>query len=85
MRPPRVCPKCREVQPLTHHHVFPRRHYGKTHNRVIIGLCQKCHSELEKLIPFERIEHHRYVQILIRFLENIRESNANIFADKRYS
>ena len=69
MRPTKKCPKCREYKKMTRHHVYPRRHFGKRNNNVIFHLCRECHVELETRIPFYRIKKHRYVVILLRFLE----------------
>lgn len=62
------CSGCNEHKPLTKHHIFPRRHYGRQHNKFIFLLCRSCHNELEKRIPLELIPKRFYVSILITFL-----------------
>jgi len=45
------CSKCQEEVGLTHHHLFPRVHYGKgKNNPQQIVLCTKCHRTLEVII-----------------------------------
>lgn len=50
------CPKCHTIQLLTRHHVFPRRYYPK-HNESVLMLCEKCHQEIERILPYNRKLH----------------------------
>lgn len=50
-RPVRECPKCKEVQRLSLHHVYPKRFYGGDGNNTFFYLCRQCHYDLELLIP----------------------------------
>jgi len=67
-RPTKACPKCRRWKKMTNHHVYPRRHFGKVRNNLVFNLCQDCHSDLEMLIPAERIPREKYPEILLSFL-----------------
>lgn len=63
-----VCPKCGIEQPLTRHHLTPRRFYGRQHNNWIVLLCRKCHDNLEQRIPFKRIPKRFYISIYLTFM-----------------
>lgn len=60
------CPKCRELKVLHRHHFLPQRFYGK--NPFYIRLCDKCHEEVEKLIPEERLPAVEYFEIIYCFI-----------------
>ena len=55
------CPKCCGVRELTKHHVYPKRFRRK--NNTILLLCRDCHDEIEKILPFEKLEFDTYVAI----------------------
>ena len=60
------CPKCGEVELLTRHHFLPRRYFGE--NPFIIKICQKCHDEVELLIPEYRLSACDYFEIAYCFI-----------------
>lgn len=62
------CPKCGEWRIMTRHHLWPRRVYGRENNSRVVILCQECHRELERRIPFKRIPHRFYVSIYLTFM-----------------
>jgi ribosomal protein L37E len=47
-----MCPACREYKQLNEHHIFCRRAFGKKNNDATIMLCQRCHSYLDSIIPY---------------------------------
>lgn len=61
-----TCPKCKKVKNPTKHHWLPRRHYGNTKHYVL--LCRDCHDEIEKITPFEKVDHQTYLEIVTSFL-----------------
>ena len=64
-----TCPKCKEVKPMTRHHIKPVRHFGRgKQNSEIFLLCRECHNQLETLIPFEVMKLEFYYYIIIVFL-----------------
>ncbi len=65
------CPCCDFVGILTRHHIYPKRIYGRQHNRQVFILCRKCHNELETHIPYQRMTHDFYQQIVHVFLEEL--------------
>lgn len=69
-RPCMKCPKCRELRPMTLHHVMPRRWFGKKNNNLTFYLCRRCHDALELLIPFEKQPQTQYIRVLLQFLED---------------
>lgn len=44
------CPKCKEIKPLTRHHIKPRRFFS-SNNKNILLICRDCHNNLEFFIP----------------------------------
>ena len=70
-RPVSPCPKCRKVKPLTKHHLFPRRFFGRKNNSHTFDLCRDCHDDLEELIPqHQRLPRDDYPLILLKFLQD---------------
>ena len=69
----RPCPACGVEQMLQRHHTYPVRHFGKKDNKEVFLLCQKCHSDLEKLIPLERMVKEFYPVIIQSFLLLMKE------------
>lgn len=62
------CPKCKEVKPLTRHHILPRRFF-KVQNAPIFYICRECHDELELMIPVQqKKERHFYFEVINLFL-----------------
>ena len=65
------CPHCKnrysDDRRCTVHHVMPLRFY---HNSFIcINLCEKCHQELERMIPEKKLMHlNFYFDVVNRFL-----------------
>ena len=45
------CPKCHTMQPLTEHHVFPKRFYGNSNNDSKLKLCAECHKDIKRVLP----------------------------------
>jgi len=66
-----ICPKCLAEKPLTRHHVLPRRHFRE--NSEIVYLCRDCHSDLEKLIPYDRQSENFYIKIVADFLKGVHD------------
>lgn len=64
------CPACRQVGPLTRHHIQPVRFYGKgKHNEHIVLLCRSCHHDVEKLIPLkDKLQTWQYFAIVALFI-----------------
>lgn len=69
-RPLKKCPKCGELRPMTAHHVYPRRWFGRKGNNLTFFLCRRCHDILERLIPEGKLQKEKYIRILFRFLED---------------
>ncbi|WP_457635804.1 HNH endonuclease [Persephonella sp.] len=64
-----VCPKCFNLRKLTKHHILPKRHFKKKEDREkIFLLCRECHDEIEKQIPFEKMQRQYYFFLLRRFI-----------------
>ena len=42
-----ICAYCRKNKPSTFHHIVPRKYGGPTVPENCIGLCRKCHDEVE--------------------------------------
>ncbi len=63
-----TCPKCKKHKWLTQHHVFPLRHYPNQTRPLLQPLCRKCHDELERIIPFEKMTDDWYPAIVQLFL-----------------
>jgi transcription elongation factor Elf1 len=60
-----VCPKCNEERPLTKHHVYPKRWFGRgKENQQYLWICRECHDELELLIPYKKKKRNFYVDIV---------------------
>lgn len=68
-RPIQPCPKCKKEKPLTRHHVFPVRVYGRKDNEEYFYLCRECHTKLEETIPFEPVKKYLYPLFVLRFLQ----------------
>ena len=62
-----MCPKCGLERPLTKHHIYPARFFGRGGETILF--CRECHDTLEKLIPFERQSDSFYPKILEVFLK----------------
>ncbi|MBI3634273.1 MAG: hypothetical protein HY228_01490 [Candidatus Yonathbacteria bacterium] len=63
-----ICPKCLHRVANSHHHIFPRRHFGDgLENNNTIFLCRICHIEIEWLIPLEKQRRKVYLDILRMF------------------
>jgi hypothetical protein len=71
MNPTKECPCCGEVKPMTKHHIFPVRHFGRKNNTFIFMLCRECHSELERYIPFAQMPRAFYNAIMLVFKEHL--------------
>lgn len=75
-----LCPKCKVRKNLTKHHIFPIRHYGYTN--ITICLCRECHSELEKQIPFDKMDNLFYRQVVKNFLKGKKYEKKRIHSEK---
>jgi len=63
------CPGCGEHCKMTRHHIYPRRHFGNgKKNSQVFLLCQQCHCELERLIPYEVMPLEFYQAVIRVFL-----------------
>lgn len=59
------CPKCRKIKDISRHHIFPQRHFAHS---PILHMCRSCHTDLERLIPFELQPDEFYLDIVRLFL-----------------
>lgn len=66
------CPKCKEVKPMTRHHLYPKRFYGNTSE--IFMLCRECHYALEKLIPLDQIMPRQFYEIIVEVFLKMEEN-----------
>lgn len=58
------CAKCWKFTETENHHVLPRRHFKRSeYHRRTIRLCADCHREIEKILPFRRLEKDIYIEI----------------------
>lgn len=62
-----ICPKCKGVTKPSRHHVLPQRHFEHS---PILHLCEPCHKDLERLIPFELQPTPFYFAIVKLFLSS---------------
>ncbi len=63
------CAGCCKMKVLTNHHIFPKRVYKHS---PIFKLCRPCHDALERLIPYRKVEKHKYIEILKNFIRGDR-------------
>ena len=59
-----ACQKCGSNYKMTSHHQFPKRHFRHS---PLIDLCRKCHDEIEKLIPYEKMSESFYIKVTEMF------------------
>lgn len=63
------CPKCLTLERGTRHHVYPYRFFGNGLDAPILYLCERCHQEIEKIIPrHEQLEPEEYIELVREFL-----------------
>lgn len=68
-----VCTKCHTLQPLTKHHLLPKRHFPPDKDSPIVFLCRGCHDSIELLIPYERKPTSFYFAVTFSFLDGTLE------------
>lgn len=67
-----VCPKCLEKKPLTKHHIFPVRFFGK--NDYLIKICRSCHDKIEAIIKSKEMDNYgelrkiEYLNLTVKFI-----------------
>ena len=67
-----VCPKCMKVAPLTRHHLTPKRFFHKKNNKNIIYLCEKCHAEIEIIIPrWRKLTEESYFELHKQWIRGV--------------
>lgn len=70
-----ICPKCFDLKPLTKHHIYVQRFYGK--NPSVILLCRGCHNEIEAILRSAemdrggKLRHWEYLQIVKVFIKEV--------------
>lgn len=71
-RPLITCPGCAEVKPATHHHIYPRRFWGRGNNNHVLPICWECHEDLERYIPkHQQMPKPFYEAIVQVYLERL--------------
>jgi len=63
----RKCPKCGCLRFMSRHHIYPRRHFGRKSNHILL-LCRPCHNKLELLIPYRKMPKEFYIRVVENFL-----------------
>ena len=61
-----LCPTCGKARPLTRHHVYPVRHYGRKNNVHYFYLCRQCHDQLERYIPIHQKMPDEFYPAIVR-------------------
>ena len=64
-----LCPKCKEIKPLTKHHIEPRKWFKKQKDPKLLFLCWDCHKEIHQILPKTRLRKPAYTEITIKFLQ----------------
>ena len=70
------CKECKEIKPLTRHHVYTRKHYPRSN--TIFRLCRSCHDNLNRLIPQQKMPKFMYRYILNKFLKGGKNEEGDI-------
>ena len=63
------CVKCLKVRPLQRHHLLPLRFFGR--NKSTLFLCDKCHKEIEAILPQQRkLRQSEYISLHWQWLQH---------------
>ena len=61
-----LCPYCKKIGNISHHHILPKRYFGNVGK--LITICRKCHDILERMIrDAEVLPAERYIEIFEEF------------------
>ena len=66
-----LCVKCMRIRQLQKHHVLPVSKYGRKDNHSTILLCDDCHKEIERILPYRKLDTDEYLHITKMWLLNI--------------
>jgi hypothetical protein len=64
-----VCVKCLSFGKTEYHHIYPVRNFGKNDKTIL--LCARCHAEIERILPAEKMTGEQYREIHKKWLSGI--------------